>query len=324
MISETLISLGPRLVGAVFIAAALMKTAAPVSFYRHVSRLNLLPHQAVRIVVPVAIGMEAGWGVALILAVWAQAILPFTAVALVLLTGLTWWSVRSGKTEDCGCYGGFITPSMGQSVGLNALYLLPIAVGWTTLHKAEPDSLWKVGVVVLAIAVIGATAEFALRSEFSTGIPFFTPSPLKIGGRWKTKWAGTAEARAGADQLVTYLGPDCPYCKRWVRVLNVIHAAPELPPVTAVFASSPDAIDAFVKETGVRFPIATISPGLMERLTSAVPTTILVQEGIIEEVWGGQMSEGLVERFKRAFFPAAVGRVTPEGRGAVSSPATSS
>lgn len=311
MTSEILISLGPRIVGVVFLAAALMKTAAPAAFYRHVVQLGLVPYQVARITSPVMIGLEAGWGVALVVLLSPRVMLPVTAVALVLLTGLTWWSVKSGKTEDCGCYGGFITPSIWQSVGMNALYLLLVVEGWATVPPSATDPVWKIAAVVVAIVVVGGIAEYALRSEFSTGIPLFTPSPLKIGRRWKPKWAGTAKSGAGVAQLVSYLGPDCPYCKRWVRVLNVIHASPELPPVIAVFGSSPKAIDAFVKENGVLFPTETISAGMMRRLASGVPTTVLVEEGMIQDLWGGQMSPEFVERFKLAFFPAPVGVRTP-------------
>jgi uncharacterized membrane protein YphA (DoxX/SURF4 family) len=313
MLSESWTLLGARIVGAVFLAASLMKVAAPLGFYRHVNKLGLLPLKPERAVVPIAIGLEAGWGVALFLGVWPHAVLPFTALGLVLFTGLTWWSVISGKVEDCGCYGGFITPSIWQSVSLNALYLALIGIGWAMLPAPASDPMWKFAVVIEAIVVIGGTAEFALRYEMKRGTALFTPSPLRVGHRWKAKWGGRENSQGKRDQLVSYLGPNCPYCKRWVRVLNVIHASPDLPSVTAVLASSPGEIEAFVEETGVRFPIATISGGMMQRLTSSVPTTVLVENGAVRDVWGGLMSDEFVERFKRAFFPAAPQEQLPLG-----------
>lgn len=230
--------LGARVVGVVVIAAALMKVAAPFSFYRHVARLDVLPHLALRIFVPVAIGLEGGWGTALAVGLMPRIVLPFTALALVVLTCITWWSIKSGKTEDCGCYGGFITPSIGQSVALNGFYVLLVIAAWATLPAGQADPIWKIVTVVLVTVLMGGTAEYALRSEFSTGVPLFTPSPLKIGQRWKPVWAGTAAHKLEPAHLLAYLGPDCPYCKRWVRALNVIHESPALPPVTAVLSSS--------------------------------------------------------------------------------------
>jgi len=307
MIVENWTMLGAAVVGVVFVAAALMKVAAPFSFYRHVARFDILPHLALRISVPLAIGLEGGWGAALAVGLVPQLMLPFTAVALVVLAGVTWWSVKSGKAEDCGCYGGFITPSIWQSIGLNGFYFLLILAAWATLPAASVDAGWKVVVVALTTVLFGATAEYALRSEFSTGVPLFTPSPLRIGQRWKAGWAGTARDKLEPAQLLAYLGPDCPYCKRWVRALNVIHASPALPPVTAILSSSQKAIDDFVVETNVRFPIATISPAKMQRLSSVVPTTVLIERGTIQDVWKGAVfSESFTSRFKTVFFPSNV------------------
>jgi hypothetical protein len=233
-------------------------------------------------------------------------VLPLSALALVLLTCLTVWSVKSGKTEDCGCYGGFITPSIWQSVALNGFYVLLIIAAWATSTAVSEDGLWKIAAVTVTTVLLGGIAEYALRSEFATGVALFTPSPLKIGRRWKPRWAGTASNRMEPAHLLAYLGPDCPYCKRWVRALNVIHESPELPPVTAIFSASQKVIDEFVRETGVRFPIATISQGKMQRLSSAVPTTILVEQGTIQDVWAGAtFSKSFTDRFKAVFFPSA-------------------
>ena len=295
--------LGAALVGAVFVVAAIMKVAAPFSFYRHVARLDLKLGRLLRVIVPVAIGFEGGWGLALLVGLMPLFTLPFTAAALVMLTGITWWSVKSGKTEDCGCYGGFITPSIGQSVALNGFYLLLVAGAWAFMPPQSAVAMWKVATVVFGAILIGGTAEYALRSEFRTGVALFTPSPLKAGKEWKLRWGGTT-LPPGTSQIVSYLGPDCPYCKRWVRALNVIHESPALPPVTAILSSSRQTIDEFVRETGVRFPIATVSEAKMRRLAPSVPVTLLIEDDTIQEVWSGTLlSESFSNRFRAAFFP---------------------
>jgi len=296
--------LGAALVGAVFVVAAIMKVAAPFSFYRHVARLDLKLGRLLRVIVPVAIGFEGGWGLALLVGLMPRFMLPFTAAALVMLTGFTWWSVKSGKTEDCGCYGGFITPSIGQSVALNGFYLLLVAGAWAFLPPQSAVAMWKVATVVFGAILIGGTAEYALRSEFRTGVALFTPSPLKAGREWKLRWGGSTRLSPGTSQIVSYLGPDCPYCKRWVRALNVIRESPALPPVTAILSSSRQTIDEFVRETGVRFPIATVSDAKMRRLAPSVPVTLLIEDDTIQEVWSGTLlSESFSNRFRAAFFP---------------------
>jgi len=190
---------------------------------------------------------------------------------------------------------------------LNGLYVLLIIAAWATSSAESTYAMWQIAAVILASVVLGGVAEYALRSEFTNGVPLFTPSPLKIGNRWRRAWAGTAANQIGPAHLLAYLGPDCPYCERWVRALNVIHESPALPPVTAILSSSQKAIDDFVLETGVRFPVATISQAKMQRLSSAVPTTVLIEHGTIKDVWKGAFfSESFTQRFKEVFFPSAL------------------
>jgi hypothetical protein len=303
---ENLMPLGAAVVGAVLVITALMKVAAPFAFFRHVARLDLGLTVSLRGLIPVVIGLEGAWGAALVVRLAPSVTLPLTIVAFVLLTALTVWSITSGKAADCGCYGGFITPSIGQSVALNGTYALLAAGAWATMSVHEPLAAWKIAIVVITGILVGGVANHALAHEFRTGVALFTPSPLKIGQPWKSVWSGTANGAAGTSRLISYLGPDCPYCQRWVRALNVIHESSDLPPVTGIMSSPRQMIDEFVKKTGVRFPVATISEARMQRLATAVPTTVLIENDIIQEVWNGaQFSESFSERFKSVFFPRA-------------------
>jgi hypothetical protein len=304
---ESVMPLGATVVGAVLVITALMKVAAPFAFYRHVARLDLKLPVRLRVLIPLAIGIEGAWGAALLVRLAPGVILPLTIVAFVLLTGLTAWSINSGKTADCGCYGGFITPSIGQSIALNGGYALLVAGAWATMSVLEPFAPWKILIVVVSGLVVGSVANHALGHEFRTGVALFTPSPLKAGQRWKSVWSGAADGSTGTARLVSYLGPDCPYCQRWVRALNVIHESADLPPVTGIMSSPRQTIDEFIKATGVRFPVLTISEARMQRLATAVPTTVLVENDVIQEVWNGaQLSASFAERFKAIFFPSAV------------------
>ena len=301
--------LGAAVVGIVLIVTALMKVAAPFAFYRHVARLELNLPVKLSILIPVAIGLEGAWGAALIVRLAPSVVLPLTILAFVLLTALTAWSISSGKTADCGCYGGFITPSIGQSVALNGAYALLAAGAWATMSAQEPFAAWKIATVIATGLLVGGVSNHALAHEFRTGVALFTPSPLKAGQRWKSVWSGAANGADGATRMFSYLGPDCPYCHRWVRALNVINASPELPSVTGIMSAPAQKIDEFVKETGVRFPIVTISEARMQRLAGAVPTTVLIENDTIKEVWSGaQFSESFADRFKSVFFPTAVKR----------------
>ena len=297
--------LAPIIVGLVLIGAAATKMIAPFSFHEHVLRLGILPAGAVRWVIPLAIGLEAGWGALLLFRVGLPQLLAVSVCMLGLLTAVSWWGVASGRAADCGCYGGLIRPSIRQSAAMNGFYVLLLAAYWTTSPSAAPASRWTAFVIASAVIIFACVGEYALRSELSTGMRLFRRSPLRVGRAWRDSWGDTTASVESREKLISYLGPECPHCREWVRVLNVIHATPTLPNVTAIISGTPSALAEFVSEIEIRFPISTIPAHRMQRLVHAVPTTVLIEDGIMRDMWSGYMSADFLRRFKLAFFPAA-------------------
>src|SRR5687768_71467 len=293
------------LVGLTFLWTGWIKALAPHTFQRHLSTLGWIPRRRLPAAVTAAAAFEAGWGTALILNVAPAIILPASVVLLAALTAISWWGVRSGKASDCGCYGGFIQPSMAQSIGLNAVFAGLLTTSWVMQPASMSIGLWQPIVVLLMAAAAGFVSDSAQRHARKTGIPKFTPSPLKVGASWRHAWARGATRELDGEVLVALLGPDCPFCKEWVRIANVIVQSPTLPKVIGVVGVPEKRRDEFVKNHGIRFPVQSISPSLMSRLTQTVPTTMLVEGGRIREMWSGRMPPEFVARFRRAFFPDA-------------------
>jgi hypothetical protein len=305
-----LISLGSRLVGATFLWAAGIKAIAPHTFSRHLMALGWIPRRWMALAVTAAAALEAGLGIALLVNLAPGLLLPSTFALLFVLTGTAVWGVRSGKTTDCGCYGGYIQPSIGQSVGLNALFASLVAAAWLAQPRVMVSAAWQLIVVAATIIVFGALTHSAQRFKMKHGRPMIETSPLRVGRRWKHSSAGGATSNVEGEIFVSYLGPDCPHCARWVKWLNAIHQSPGLPAVVGVVAASGEQLDSYIAEKGIRFPVATVSRTLMGRLTEAVPTTVLVNAGKIAELWEGMPPPEFVDRFRRAFFPDPVEALT--------------
>ncbi|MEJ7759915.1 MAG: MauE/DoxX family redox-associated membrane protein [Gemmatimonadaceae bacterium] len=298
------ISLGPRIVGATFVWTAVIKAIAPQTFRQHLSSLGWIPDRLLWPAVVGAAAFEAGWGVALILGIAPAIVLPATLVLLVVFSAISWWGVRSGKAADCGCYGGFIHPSIAQSIGLNSAFAALVLAAWFAPMPATPMSLWMVFVAIAATLVTGGLAEFARRYPDKHGHALFDLNPLKVGRKWRHSWSGGATSGNISDEmLVAYLGPDCPYCTKFVTLANAMIQSPRLPRVVGVVGSSRERLNSFIADKGIRFPMATISPSLMGRLAQAVPTAVLVKSGKIDRIWIGNMPADFVDRFRRAFFP---------------------
>jgi len=304
------------IVGVTFLWAGAIKAVAPHVFQAHVRNLGWIPGRQLGTAVIAATALEAGWGMALVLAVAPRIVLPVTAVALVALTVVSWWGVRSGRTTDCGCYGGYVVPSVAQSVALNGALIAMTLLAWLSPITALPTPPWKLLVAVTTGIIAGVLAAVSLRFLAKNGRFLIDMSPLKPGRAWHSRWGATIPDD-GTEHMVSYLGPDCPHCRQWVRVLNAIGQAPGLPKAVGIVAASSQTLDRFVEIAGIRFPMNIIPQSLMSRLVWAVPTTVLVSGGKIQEHWSGQMPPEFFQRFKEAFFPTSAGASAENGREAV-------
>jgi hypothetical protein len=298
-ISTILSVAGPLIVGATFLYSGAVKAVSPHVFRQHLSSLGWIPRRYLDVSVVTAAALEAGWGVMLMINAVPRIVIPLTALALFVLTGISWWGVRSGRTTDCGCFGGYVVPSLAQSILLNSTFIVLLLI--TPLPRESHLFWWKIVAAIVAAVAAASLAVGSQRTLAKTGQFLFDLSPLKIGRRWHNKWG--ADIAGQGEFLVSYLGPDCPHCKQWVRVLNAVSQSAGLPQVIGIVATPGEKLRQFVDESGIRFPMKTIPQTLMSRLVWGVPTTVQVADGRIQNQWSGRMPPEFFARFRDAFFP---------------------
>jgi len=291
----------PRLFGVALLWAAGIKAISPHGFRGHLAQLGFIPPGILPFAAPTVAGLEAAWGMSLVAALAPSKVLPASLGLLVLLTATSVWTVRSGRATDCGCYGGYLNPSVWQGVWLNSLFALLVILGLRT------TAISKGGDVTFLLAlgaglVTTALATISQRFEERQGRPLFDLSPLKPGRKWRDAWAGGLTVKERDDVIVSFLGIDCPHCHQWIRVLNAVNQSGSLPAVCAVFAASEAQVTAFAESRQIHFPTGLIPRALMSRLTHAVPTTVVITSGIIQSRWTGHITPEFYERFKAAFF----------------------
>ncbi|HUQ18325.1 MAG TPA: MauE/DoxX family redox-associated membrane protein [Gemmatimonadaceae bacterium] len=292
---------GPLIVGLTFISSGVIKAIAPHVFQTHLSKLGWISWTFIPASVVAAAAAETGWGVALIFRTAPAVMIPLTVAALVVFTAITVWSVKSGRTTDCGCYGGYVVPSMAQSVAMNGVFVLLLLLTPLQSGVTFGGDTWKIIVALVAAIASGGLALAGLRTLAKTGAFLINTSPLQIGRAWRSRW-GTHLSDDG-EHLISFLGPDCPHCKSWVRVLNVVYGKDGLPSVDGVVATTNEKLQEFVDTSGIRFPVHMIPQTLMNRLVYGVPTTVLVTGGRIVNTWSGNMPPEFYNRFRDAYFP---------------------
>jgi hypothetical protein len=305
-----LLGLGAPLVGLTFIWTAGIKALEPHIFSRHVAALGWIPGRLLPRAVAISASLEMALGVALLVSTAPRIIYPLAIVTLVVLSAVSWWGVRSGRTTDCGCYGGYIQPSITQSLMLNGLYALLIAASWLSQSGEGGYSWWQLSAPAAAAVAVGVFTAIAQRHAKKTGQPLLDLNPLKAGNKWRHSWAGGLTAQLDGEILIAFLGPDCPYCGQFVKVGNAMVQSPSLPKVVGVVGTSRERLRTFIQEKGIRFPMANVSQAVTGRLVSAVPTGVLVESGRIKRVWLGSLPPDIVDRFRDAFFPVSTSNDT--------------
>jgi hypothetical protein len=308
IISALLVSIS--LIGAVILAAGLIKTISPYGFRTHLESLGFIPPQLVAGLTVVSAAIEVAWGTALLLQVSLSFLLPASILGLVILSGITWFSSRNASISDCGCYGGYVSLSPAQSIALNAAFITVLAVSWFAGVRGEA-TLSSTSIIVIAIGALAGLFTFAAeRHDEKHGEPLVDVSPIKVGNRWKDSWAAGATRGLKGEFFVSFMGLSCPCCKLWVKVANAMTHSPEMPQVFGVVAASQAQIASFVHEYRVTFPVSHISQSLMARMTRQVPTTAVIRDGVIQDIFFGLMPAEHSTRLVKAYFPGVSIRQT--------------
>lgn len=288
------------IVGAVFLVTGVVKALSSKSFIELIFRYDLLPQW---LAIPTAItfiGLECALGVALILHEFPQWLVPGTIILILCLSASTVWATSTKRTEDCGCYGGLLVITPKQSILLNLGYILLLGWAWFYPVANYQTQTWQ---WVLALMALVAGSISGWKSQEKPLVDF---SRLKVGNRWHPQWLkNSSQDLQQSSHFVVFLGKDCPYCKQWVPLLNVMSTQKDLPNVIGILALSDEEIEAFKAEHLVRFPIAGMDKLLFGYMVDSYPTAVLIEDGVISNKWLGEIPKEFFNRI-RQFYESVV------------------
>ena len=281
------------LVGLVFLGTGTLKALDSIRFFEQLRRYRLLPPAWAVPAALLFIALECALGIALVLglSLW---LLPAAALVLIAFAALTAWATSTGRVEDCGCYGGLVMLTPAQSLALDGVYVALLAVAWY-LAPRDPGpaaALWWLVVAVVFVAA-GVASWRSLRA------PLVDLGLLRVGRAWRRGWLKqyARDVTQGAH-FVVFLSRDCPYCKRWVPLLNVIEVQPDLPSVVAIMSLDDDERKGFLAEHLIKFPVTFMPQSLVSLMVNAYPTAALVENGRVTGKWIGEMPEQYLTRVR--------------------------
>lgn len=292
-------------VGAVFLITGIAKALSSRQFTEHLFELALLPPEIMVYLAFAFVGIECGLGLALILHVFPQYVVPAAMLLIMSLSALTFWANQTGRTDSCGCYGGLALVTPQQSLMLNAVYVMLLGSALYLPIDNYETARWK---VAASICLACINAGLAFRSEEK---PIINLSALQPGRRWQRHWLSP---RSGMEEFVledstlqqgsyfvVFLGRDCPYCKQWISTLNILDAQTHRPPVIGVMALAPTEIAQFKQQFQVHFSIVSMSRLLFGFLAEGVPTAVLIKDGTIETVEMGKMPSAYEQEIQQFY-----------------------
>ncbi|CDM94551.1 MULTISPECIES: MauE/DoxX family redox-associated membrane protein [Limnospira] len=303
MISATLANFGIVFVGSVFLLTAIAKISEPWKFAQHIAQLRLFTSGLIEPITITFIAVEATIGTALIFGATPAIMIPFSIIILMGLSWLTYWSTSTGKTEDCGCYNGWLKITPNQSLLLNLLYIIFLGVGLIGNYNTG-TILWRWMIVIATFLVSYTAASASLAYLDIHGYPFLDLAPIQANRPWQNQWLGEAvdlDLSLGS-KLIVFMSPRCPQCKDWLQVLKIVHDCPELPDVLGVVAfTNYDEMRWFVDSYQLNFSVVALDSVAYDRLKiDTVPTAVIVEDGIIREKWVAGMPASFVQRIKQA------------------------
>lgn len=292
---------GGILVGIIFLLTGIAKILEPWKFARHLEKLGLLKAELILSATNGFTAIECALGVGLILGIAPEALAPVTILILLGVSVLTHWGASTGRTQDCGCYNGWLKIAPTQSLVLNAVYII-LLIFAKFLGSYQPTVLWQWMVVGATLVTAGGLAGGSMEYFSDRGRPFIDFAPLQIDRLWQPEWLGedSDSALMSGEKIVVFLSPQCLQCKSWLNVLKVVRWRDDLPNVAGVIElTSIEETREFIDSYFLNFPVVAIERSQFNKLgISAVPTAVILEDGVIKDKWTGLMPMWFINKVR--------------------------
>ena len=312
-------TLGGCVLGGILLVAVWGKALDPAAFAEQIHADGLDRLLPAGVLALLALALEAGIGLALLLAVrrlWVLVPASLLVIFFLLLNGRAYWLAAHGQASaaaSCGCFGNLVQRTPAEAFWQDlALLALPLALAFVGRDRDQPR-LPPVRTALVALFAI-AVPVFAWRApelpldDLATRLaPGATMSTLCAGGGsgGGGGGGGTGErsafgARAGAvcldtvapeldhgNHLVVLDDVDDPALARAVAGLNAYADAPGAASVWVLTASDAKRQRLFFWRWGPTFKIVEAPPELLRPLYRRLPRSFAVQDGRVTATFSG-------------------------------------
>lgn len=315
MTTESIVTQTPEIIiGSIFLLTGIAKVLEPWKFIQHISKLRILDFQVITPVSLTFIAIEVALGIALIMNITPFITIPTSIVLLIGLSILTYWSTSTDRTEDCGCYNGWLEITPVQSILLNLVYTTGLIVTLIGLiyqyqeNQVSTISIWQWVLILGSLIISGILANASLEYLTKNGRPYIDLSPVREQQPWQTRWLGenvTQLHQLMSDvKIIVFLTPGCPVCQKWLEMLTVVHSQKHLPDVIVILdVDDNDQKEKIISDYALELPTISVSESQYQKLSiNVVPTAVILQSGVIQHKWAGGMPLAFIQQVVFPFY----------------------
>ena len=282
--------------GAVLLVAVWAKALDPAAFAEQIRVEGLDVLLSAQAVALIALVLEAGLGLALVLGIRKPWVLVPAAVLVaffVFLTGRAWWMSAHGlrEAESCGCFGNLVQRTPAQAFWQDTLLLVP-ALLLSFVGRDRSSGFPKIRTALVAAATI-AVAVFAWKApelpldDLATRLsPGVEVAEICAGATGDTICLDTVapELKQGRH-LVVIADLEDPALAEAVAGLNKIKD--EGGDVWLLSASPSEQHRAFFWRFGPAFQVVETPEPLLRPLYRRLPRSFRVEDGRVTETYAG-------------------------------------
>ncbi|HEX7186195.1 MAG TPA: MauE/DoxX family redox-associated membrane protein [Thermoanaerobaculia bacterium] len=286
--------------GAVLLFAVWAKALDPAAFAEQIRIEGLDFLFSAQAVALIALALEAGLGLALLLGVrrlWVLIPSVLLVAFFLFLTGRAWYLDAHGLREEaasCGCFGNLVQRTPAEAFWQDlAMLVPPLLLGFVGRDRRGPRfppvRTAMVALVTLGVLVFTWKAPELPLDDLATR--------LRPGVEVKDLCAGAAEERVCLSTVAAGLGEGehlvviadlaDPAFGESVDALNAAASDPSGPGVWLLSAATPEQVHNFRWTRGPVFQVVEAPPGLLRPLYRRLPRAFRVKDGRVTETYAG-------------------------------------
>jgi uncharacterized membrane protein YphA (DoxX/SURF4 family) len=288
------------LLGAVFLLAVWGKALDPSAFAEQIRTEGLDFLFSAQSVALIALALEAGLGLALLLGVRRLWVLVPTALLVaffLFLTGRAWYLDAHGlraETAGCGCFGNLVQRSPAEAFWQDLLLLVP-PLGLAFLgrdrrgRRFPPLRTAAVALGTVAVALFAWKAPELPLDDLATRLrPGTTVDRICVDQSEDPVCLSTVAGDLNhGEHLVVIADLADPSFHQAVGALNETAGDPEGPRVWVLAAATPEQVFQFRWTQGPIFQLVEAPAELLRPLYRRLPRAFRVKDGKVTETWSG-------------------------------------